>query len=130
METTVIAALFGFIGLGALILGVVNYISLNKQKQELLLQFQQLDFDKFRDIDDVFKNIKDLNSKIDSRIDKLNHKFETEFNYLSREIVDTKKNTEDDIKSMLNNWQNSEEFRMMLNSIKKKEMDSNAGMTY
>jgi hypothetical protein len=130
METTVIAALFGFIGLGALILGVVNYISLNKQKQELLLQFQQLDFDKFRDIDDVFKNIKDLNSKIDSRIDKLNHKFETEFNYLSREIVDTKKNTEDDIKSMLNNWKNSEEFRMMLNSIKKKEMDSNAGMTY
>ena len=130
METTVIAALFGFIGLGALILGVVNYISLNKQKQELQLQFQQLDFDKFKDIDDVFKNIKDLNSKIDSRIDKLNHKFETEFNYLSREIVDTKKNTEDDIKSMLNNWQNSEEFRMMLNSIKKKEMDSNTGMTY
>jgi uncharacterized protein HemX len=130
METTVIIALFGFIGLGALILGVVNYISLNKQKQELQLQFQQLDFDKFRDIDDVFKNIKDLNSKIDSRIDKLNHKFETEFNYLSREIVDTKKHTEDDIKSMLNNWQNSEEFRMMLNSIKKKEMDSNAGMTY
>jgi uncharacterized protein Yka (UPF0111/DUF47 family) len=130
METTVIIALFGFIGLGALILGVVNYISLNKQKQELQLQFQQLDFDKFRDIDDVFKNIKDLNSKIDSRIDKLNHKFETEFNYLSREIVDTKKNTEDDIKSMLNNWKNSEEFRMMLNSIKKKEMDSNAGMTY
>jgi hypothetical protein len=31
---------------------------------------------------------------------------------------------------MLNNWKNSEEFRMMLNSIKKKEMDSNAGMTY
>ena len=130
METTVIIALFGFIGLGALILGVVNYISLNKQKQELQLQFQQLDFDKFKDIDDVFKNIKDLNSKIDSRIDKLNHKFETEVNYLSREIVDTKKHTEDDIKSMLNNWQNSEEFRMMLNSIKKKEMDSDRGITY
>ena len=130
METTVIAALFGFIGLGALILGVVNYISLNKQKQELQLQFQQLDFDKFRDIDDVFKNIKDLNSKIDSRIDKLNHKFETEFNYLSREIVDSKKNTENDIRSMLTNWQSSDEFKMVLNSIKKKEMDSDKGITY
>ena len=130
METTVIAALFGFIGLGALILGVVNYISLNKQKQELQLQFQQLDFDKFKDIDDVFKNIKDLNSKIDSRIDKLNHKFETEFNYLSREIVDSKKNTENDIRSMLTNWQSSDEFKMVLNSIKKKEMDSDKGITY
>ena len=130
METTVIAALFGFIGLGALILGVVNYISLNKQKQELQLQFQQLDFDKFKDIDEVFKNIKDLNSKIDSRIDKLNHKFETEFNYLSREIVDHKKNTENDIRSMLTNWQSSDEFKMVLNSIKKKEMDSDKGITY
>jgi|TARA_R100000479_G_scaffold13543_1_gene5342 uncharacterized protein Yka (UPF0111/DUF47 family) len=130
METTVIAALFGFIGLGALILGVVNYISLNKQKQELQLQFQQLDFDKFKDIDEVFKNIKDLNSKIDSRIDKLNHKFETEFNYLSREIVDSKKNTENDIRSMLTNWQSSDEFKMVLNSIKKKEMDSDKGITY
>ena len=130
METTVIAALFGFIGLGALILGVVNYISLNKQKQELQLQFQQLDFDKFKDIDDVFKNIKDLNSKIDSRIDKLNHKFETEFNYLSREIVDHKKNTENDIRSMLTNWQSSDEFKMILNSIKKKEMNSDKGITY
>tara|TARA_R100000482_G_C5073987_1_gene122802 strand:- start:223 stop:615 length:393 start_codon:yes stop_codon:yes gene_type:complete len=130
METTVIAALFGFIGLGALILGVVNYISLNKQKQELQLQFQQLDFDKFKDIDEVFKNIKDLNSKIDSRIDKLNHKFETEFNYLSREIVDSKKNTENDIRSMLTNWQSSDEFKMILNSIKKKEMNSDKGITY
>ena len=130
METTVIAALFGFIGLGALILGVVNYISLNKQKQELQLQFQQLDFDKFKDIDEVFKNIKDLNSKIDSRIDKLNHKFETEFNYLSREIVDSKKNTENDIRSMLTNWQSSDEFKMVLNSIKKKEMNSDKGITY
>ena len=83
---------------------------------------------KFKDIDDIFKNVKDLNSKIDSRIDKLNHKFETEFNYLSREIVDNKKSTENDIKSMLQNWQNSEEFRMMLNSIKKKEVDSNDGI--
>ena len=130
METTVIAALFGFIGLGALILGVVNYISLNKQKQELQLQFQQLDFDKFRDIDDVFKNIKDLNSKIDSRIDKLNHKFEVEFNYLSKEIVDSKKHTKDDVRSMLSNWQSSDEFKMVLNSIKKKEMDSDRGITY
>jgi uncharacterized protein HemX len=130
METTVILALFGFTGLGALILGVVNFVSLNKQKQKLQLQFQQLDFDKFKDIDDIFKNVKDLNSKIDSRIDKLNHKFETEFNYLSREIVDNKKSTENDIKSMLQNWQNSEEFRMMLNSIKKKEVDSNDGITY
>jgi len=103
---------------------------LNKQKQELQLQFQQLDFDKFKDIDDVFKNIKDLNSKIDSRIDKLNHKFETEFNYLSREIVDSKKNTENDIRSMLTNWQSSDEFKMVLNSIKKKEMDSDKGITY
>jgi len=130
METTVILALFGFTGLGALILGVVNFVSLNKQKQKLQLQFQQLDFDKFKDIDDIFKNVKDLNSKIDSRIDKLNHKFEKEFNYLSREIRDTKKSTEDDVKSMLSNWQNSEEFRMMLNSIKKKEIDSNDGITY
>lgn len=130
METTVIIALFGFIGLGALILGVVNYISLNKQKQELQLQFQQLDFDKFRDIDDVFKNIKDLNSKIDSRIDKLNHKFEVEFNYLSKEIVDSKKHTKDDVRSMLSNWQSSDEFKMVLNSIKKKEMDSDRGITY
>ena len=130
METTVILALFGFTGLGALILGVVNFVSLNKQNQKLQLQFQQLDFDKFKDIDDIFKNVKDLNSKIDSRIDKLNHKFETEFNYLSREIVDNKKSTENDIKSMLQNWQNSEEFRMMLNSIKKKEVDSNDGITY
>lgn len=130
METAVIAAIFGFIGLGALILGVVNFISLNRQKQELQLQFQQLDFDKFKDIDDVFKNVKDLNSKIDSRIDKLNHKFETEFNFLSREIVDNKKSTENDVKSMLRNWQNSEEFKMMLNSIKKKEVDSNDGITY
>ena len=130
METTVIIALFGFIGLCALILGVVNYISLNKQKQELQLQFQQLDFDKFRDIDDVFKNIKDLNSKIDSRIDKLNHKFEVEFNYLSKEIVDSKKHTKDDVRSMLSNWQSSDEFKMVLNSIKKKEMDSDRGITY
>ena len=130
METTVIIALFGFIGLGALILGVVNYISLNKQKQELQLQFQQLDFDKFRDIDDVFKNIKDLNSKIDSRIDKLNHKFEVEFNYLSKEIVDSKKHTKDDVRSRLSNWQSSDEFKMVLNSIKKKEMDSDRGITY
>ena len=130
METTVIIALFGFIGLGALILGVVNYISLNKQKQELQLQFQQLDFDKFRDIDDVFKNIKDLNSKIDSRIDKLNHKFEVEFNYLSKEIVDSKKHTKDDVRSMLSNWQSSDEFKMVFNSIKKKEMDSDRGITY
>ena len=130
METTVIIALFGFIGLGALILGVVNYISLNKQKQELQLQFQQLDFDKFRDIDDVFKNIKDLNSKIDSRIDKLNHKFEVEFNYLSKEIVDSKKHTKDDVRSRLSNWQSSDEVKMVLNSIKKKEMDSDRGITY
>jgi uncharacterized protein Yka (UPF0111/DUF47 family) len=133
METTVILALFGFSGLGALILGVVNFVILNKNQrkiQNLQLQHQQLDFSKFKDIEDVYKDIKDLNSKIDSRIDKLNHKFEREFNYLSREIVDTKKNTEDDVKSMLNNWQNSEEFRMMLNSIRKKEKDSNAGIVY
>ena len=130
METTVIAALFGFIGLGALILGVVNYISLNRQKQDLQLHFQQLDFDKFRDIDDVFKTVKDLNSKIDSRIDKLNYKFETEFNYLSKEIVDSKKNTKDDVRSMLSNWQSSDEFKLVLNSIKKKEMDSDGGITY
>ncbi len=74
METTVILALFGFLGLGALILGVVNFVILNKNQrkiQNLQLQHQQLDFSKFKDIEDVYKDIKDLNSKIDSRIDKL-----------------------------------------------------------
>lgn len=130
---TVILTLLSVTALGALILGVVSVIMNNKLTnrlnsierwiEELNLQYQRGD-------EDIYKDIEEVSSKVDSRVDKLNDNIQRQFEEVYRNLDDRQRSTEGSIRDYLASWRNSDEFTIMLNKIKKKEFDSDLSKSY
>ena len=130
---TVILTLLSVTALGALVLGVVSVIMNNKLTnrlnsierwiEELNLQYQRGD-------EDIYKDIEEVSSKVDSRVDKLNSNIQRELEDLYRNLEDRQRATEGNIRDYLASWRNSDEFNILLNKIKKKEFDSDLSKSY
>lgn len=82
-----------------------------------------------------------FNAKIQEQIDLLELSIDVSYNKINRKLdnrseasyryIDTKQQeTIKQLKSILTNWENSEEFRMMLNGIKNRERKVDTGVNY
>lgn len=82
-----------------------------------------------------------FNAKIQEQIDLLELSIDVNYNKINRKLdnrseasyryIDTKQQeTIKQLKSILTNWENSEEFRMMLNGIKNRERKVDTGVNY
>lgn len=82
-----------------------------------------------------------FNAKIQEQIDLLELSIDVNYNKINRKLdnrseasyryIDTKQQeTIKQLKSILTNWENSEEFRMMLNGIRNKERKVDTGVNY
>lgn len=111
----------------------VNYITIKVLKKELE-NLKNQDRETIDYADQLNNNLQDemnkLYSYVDSRHDKLQDNFQQDINSVIKMVEDKSKSTEGNIREYLNNWQSSEEFAMILNSIKKKEFDSNLSKSY
>ena len=111
----------------------VNYITIKVLKKELE-NLKNQDKETIDYADQLNNNLQDemnkLYSYVDSRHDKLQDNFQLDINSVIKMVEDKSKSTEGNIREYLNNWQSSEEFAMILNSIKKKEFDSNLSKSY
>jgi hypothetical protein len=111
----------------------MNYVTIKALKKELKDLTNQ-DRETIDCIVDLNNNHQDETDKIysyiDSRHDKLQGSFQRDVDGIIKMIDDKNKSTEGNIREYLNNWQSSEEFIMILNSIKKKEFDSNLSKSY
>jgi len=118
----------------AMVVGTsVNYITIKVLKKELE-NLKNQDRETIDYTDQLNNNLQDemnkLYSYVDSRHDKLQDNFQRDINSVIKMVEDKSKSTEGNIREYLNNWQSSEEFAMILNSIKKKEFDSNLSKSY
>lgn len=130
---TVILTLLSVAALGAVTLGVVSVVMNNKLSTRLNnieRWIEALNLEYQRGDEGIYKAIDDVSRKLDSRTDKLQDNFSKEIQEVYRILDERQKNTEGNIRNYLNSWQNSEEFAMMLNTIKKKEFDSDLGLSY
>ena len=111
----------------------VNYMTIKVLKKELE-NLKNQDRENIDYADQLHQHLEGemnkLYSYVDSRHDKLQASFEKETENIYRIIDERQKGTVEDVRSYLNSWQNSEEFAMMLNKIKKKEFDSDLGISY
>ena len=130
---TVILTLLSVAALGAVTLGVVSVVvnnKLNTRLNNIERWIESLNVEYQRGDEGIYKAIDDVSRKVDSRTDKLQDNFSKEISEVYRILDERQKSTVEDIRGYLNSWQNSEEFAMMLNKIKKKEFDSDLGLSY
>lgn len=111
----------------------VNYMTIKVLKKELE-NLKNQDRENIDYADQLHQHLEGemnkLYSYVDSRHDKLQASSEREVENIYRIIDERQKGTVEDVRSYLNSWQTSEEFAMMLNKIKKKEFDSDLGLSY
>lgn len=130
---TVILTLLSVAALGAVTLGVVSVVmnnKLNTRLNNIERWIEQLNIEYQRGDEGIYQAIDDVSRKVDSRTDKLQDNFSKEISEVYRILDERQKTTVEDIRGYLNSWQNSEEFAMMLNTIKKKEFDSDLSKSY
>jgi len=130
---TVILTLLSVAALGAVTLGVVSVVmnnKLNTRLNNIERWIESLNIEYQRGDEGIYQAIDEVSRKVDSRTDKLQDNFSKEISELYRILDERQKSTVEDIRGYLNSWQNSEEFAMMLNKIKKKEFDSDLGLSY
>jgi len=130
---TVILTLLSVTALGAVTLGVVSVVVNNKLSTRLNnieRWIEALNLEYQRGDEGIYKAIDDVSRKVDSRTDKLQDNISKEINEVYRILDERQKSTVEDIRGYLNSWQNSDEFAIMLNKIKKKEFDSDLGLSY
>jgi predicted PurR-regulated permease PerM len=130
---TVILTLLSVTALGAVTLGVVSVVmnnKLNTRLNNIERWIEALNLEYQRGDEGIYQAIDDVSRKLDSRTDKLQDNFSREISEVYRILDERQKSTVEDIRGYLNSWQNSEEFAMMLNKIKKKEFDSDLGLSY
>ena len=130
---TVILTLLSVAALGAVTLGVVSVVmnnKLNTRLNNIERWIESLNIEYQRGDEGIYQAIDEVSRKVDSRTDKLQDNFSKEISEVYRILDERQKSTVEDIRGYLNSWQNSEEFAMMLNTIKKKEFDSNLGLSY
>ena len=130
---TVILTLLSVTALGAVTLGVISVVmnnKLNTRLNNIERWIEALNLEYQRGDEGIYQAIDDVSRKLDSRTDKLQDNFSREISEVYRILDERQKSTIEDIRGYLNNWQNSEEFAMMLNKIKKKEFDSDLGLSY
>ena len=111
----------------------VNYMTIKVLKKELE-NLKNQDRENIDYADQLHQHLEGemnkLYSYVDSRHDKLQASSEREVENIYRIIDERQKGTVEDVRSYLNSWQTSEEFAMMLNKIKRKEFDSDLGLSY
>ena len=130
---TVILTLLSVAALGAVTLGVVSVVMNNKLSTRLNnieRWIEVLNLEYQRGDEGIYKAIDDVSRKLDSRTDKLQDNFSKEIQEVYRILDERQKSTVEDIRGYLNSWQNSDEFAIMLNKIKKKEFDSDLSKSY
>jgi predicted PurR-regulated permease PerM len=130
---TVILTLLSVTALGAVTLGVISVVmnnKLNTRLNNIERWIEALNLEYQRGDEGIYQAIDDVSRKLDSRTDKLQDNFSREISEVYRILDERQKSTVEDIRGYLNSWQNSEEFAMMLNKIKKKEFDSDLGLSY
>ena len=130
---TVILTLLSVAALGAVTLGVVSVVmnnKLNTRLNNIERWIESLNVEYQRGDEGIYKAIDEVNRKVDSRTDKLQDNFSKEISEVYRILDERQKSTVEDIRGYLNSWQNSEEFAIMLNTIKKKEFDSDLSKSY
>ena len=130
---TVILTLLSVTALGAVTLGVVSVVmnnKLNTRLNNIERWIEELNLEYQRGDEGIYQAIDDVSRKLDSRTDKLQDNFSREISEVYRILDERQKSTVEDIRGYLNSWQNSEEFAMMLNKIKKKEFDSDLSKSY
>lgn len=130
---TVILTLLSVAALGAVTLGVVSVVMNNKLSTRLNnieRWIEALNLEYQRGDEGIYKAIDDVSRKLDSRTDKLQDNFSREIQEVYRILDERQKSTVEDIREYLNSWQNSDEFAIMLNKIKKKEFDSDLSKSY
>jgi len=130
---TVILTLLSVAALGAVTLGVVSVVMNNKLSTRLNnieRWIEALNLEYQRGDEGIYKAIDDVSRKLDSRTDKLQDNFSKEIQEVYRILDERQKNTEGNIRDYLTSWQNSDEFAIMLNKIKKKEFDSDLSKSY
>ena len=130
---TVILTLLSVAALGAVTLGVVSVVmnnKLNTRLNNIERWIESLNVEYQRGDEGIYKAIDEVNRKVDSRTDKLQDNFSKEISEVYRILDERQRSTVEDIRGYLNSWQNSEEFAMMLNKIKKKEFDSDLSKSY
>jgi len=130
---TVILTLLSVAALGAVTLGVVSVVmnnKLNTRLNNIERWIESLNIEYQRGDEGIYQAIDEVSRKVDSRTDKLQDNFSKEISELYQILDERQKSTVEDIRGYLNSWQNSEEFAMMLNKIKKKEFDSDLGLSY
>jgi len=130
---TVILTLLSVAALGAVTLGVVSVVmnnKLNTRLNNIERWIESLNIEYQRGDEGIYQAIDEVSRKVDSRTDKLQDNFSKEISEVYRILDERQKSTVEDIRGYLNSWQNSEEFAMMLNKIKKKEFDSDLGLSY
>lgn len=96
---------------------------INKQQRRM----DQVDFKIRQEVDftyDVILGVvRELEEELHKKIESRSHSLQNQIEVRQTENI---KN----LKKILTNWENSEEFKMMLNSIRKKEEKINTGVTY
>lgn len=96
---------------------------INKQQRRM----DQVDFKIRQEVDftyDVILGVvRELEEELHKKIENRSHSLQNQIEVRQTENI---KN----LKKILTNWENSEEFKMMLNSIRKKEEKINTGVTY
>ena len=111
----------------------VNYMTIKVLKKELE-NLKNQDRENINYADQLHQHLEGemnkLYSYVDSRHDKLQASSEKEVENIYRIIDERQRNTEGNIRDYLTSWQNSEEFALMLNTIKKKEFDSDLSKSY
>ena len=111
----------------------VNYMTIKVLKKELE-NLKNQDRENINYTDQINNHTHDEMNKlygyVDSRHDKLQDRFEREVENIIRMIEERQKSTEGNIRDYLTSWRNSEEFAIMLNSIQKKEFDSDLSKSY
>ncbi len=78
----------------------------------------------------IQEQINMLESSIDVSYNKINRKLDNRSEASYRYVDVKQQETIKQLKSILTNWENSEEFRMMLNGIKNKERKVDTGVNY
>ena len=111
----------------------VNYMTIKVLKKELE-NLKNQDRENIDYADNLHQHLEGEMEKlyryVDSRNDKLQDRYDKEVENLVRIIEERQKNTEGNIRDYLTSWQNSDEFAIMLNKIKKKEFDSDLSKSY